>query len=103
MRLGVDPGSRRVGLERGLDGGRNELRGLRVDDDVPAEQHAADHLRGARRRVVRADGGGGGTGGSRLGHNPDCKRTVLARLPDTPGMETKTCSVLRRYGGIVLP
>jgi hypothetical protein len=90
LRLSVDPGSRRVGLERGLDGGRNELRGLRVDDDVPAEQYAADHLPGARRRVVRADDGGGGTGGSRLGHNPDCKRTVLARLLDTPGMETKT-------------
>jgi hypothetical protein len=73
-----------------LDGGRNELRGLRVDDDVPAEQHAADHLPGARRRVVRADGGGEGTGGSRLGHNPDCKGTVLARLLDKPGMETKT-------------
>ena len=79
-----------TGLERGLDGGRNELRGLRVDDDVPAEQHAADHLHGARRRAVRADDGGGGTCSSRLGHNPDCKRTVLARLPDTPGMETKT-------------
>src|SRR6266850_8611964 len=28
------------GLGVGLDGGRDELRGLRVDDDVPAEQHA---------------------------------------------------------------
>src|SRR6266568_6733832 len=36
----------RTGLERGLDGGGDELRGLRVDDDVPAEQHAADDLRG---------------------------------------------------------
>ena len=79
-----------VCLERGLDGGRDELRGLRVDDDVPAEQHAADHLPGARRRAVRADDGGGGTCSSRLGHNPDCKRTVPARLLDTPGMETKT-------------
>ena len=35
---------RRTGFERGLDGGRDELRGLRVDDDVPAEQHAADDL-----------------------------------------------------------
>ena len=90
MRLSADPGSRRVSLEHGLDGGRDELRGLRVDDDVPAEQHAADHLPGARGRVVWADGGGGGTGGSRLGHNPDCKGTVMARLLDTPGMETKT-------------
>ena len=32
---------RRTGLERGLDGSGDELRGLRVDDDVPAEQHAA--------------------------------------------------------------
>jgi hypothetical protein len=31
---------RRTGLERSPDGGRDELRGLRVDDDVPAEQHA---------------------------------------------------------------
>ena len=36
----------RVGLERGLDGG-GEVRGLRVDGDVPAEQHAADDLPGA--------------------------------------------------------
>jgi hypothetical protein len=35
-------------LERGLDGGRDELRGLRIDDDVPAEQHAADDLPGVR-------------------------------------------------------
>jgi len=79
-----------TGLERGLDGGRDELRCLRIDDDVPAQQHAADDLPGAREHAGRVDGGGGGTGGSRLGHNPDCKRTVLARLLDTPGMETKT-------------
>jgi hypothetical protein len=48
---------RRTRLERGLDGGGDEPRGLRVDDDVPAEQHAADDLPGMRRRVVRADGG----------------------------------------------
>ena len=30
--------------ERGLDGGGGELHGLRVDDDVPAEQNAADGL-----------------------------------------------------------
>src|SRR5258708_37336323 len=58
-RAGPGPG---VGLERGLDGGRDELRGLRVDDDVPAEQHAPDHLPGVRRRAARADGGVGGTG-----------------------------------------
>jgi hypothetical protein len=92
-----------TGLERGLDGGRDELRCLRIDDDVPAQQHAADDLPGVRERAGRVDGAGGGTGGSWLGHNPDCKRTVLARLLDTPGMETKlapsyACSVLWRYG-----
>ena len=35
---------RRTGLERRLDSVRDELRGLRVDDDVPAAQHPADHL-----------------------------------------------------------
>ena len=35
---------RRTGLECRLDGGGDELRGLRVDDDVPAEQHAADDV-----------------------------------------------------------
>jgi hypothetical protein len=45
-------------LERGLDGGRDELRGLRVDDDVPAEQHVADDLPGVPGHVVRADGSG---------------------------------------------
>jgi hypothetical protein len=49
-------------LERGLDGGRDELRGLRVDDDVLAEQNAADHLPGVPGRVVRAGRGGSGTG-----------------------------------------
>jgi hypothetical protein len=43
-------------VERGLDGGSNELRGLRVDDDVPAEQHAADDLPGVAGRVLRAGG-----------------------------------------------
>ena len=98
QRLAADAGNPRsparppgglTGLERGLDGGRDELRCLRIDDDVPAQQHAADDLPGVRERAGRVDGGGGGTGGSRLGHNPDCKRTVLARLLDTPGMETK--------------
>jgi hypothetical protein len=53
-------GRRGADLERGLDGGRDELRGLRIDDDVPAEQHAADDLPGVRRRVARAGGGGEG-------------------------------------------
>jgi len=79
-----------TGLEGGLDGGRDELRCLRIDDDVPAQQHAADDLPGVRECAGRVDGAGGGTGGSRLGHNPDCKGTVLARLLDTPGMATKT-------------
>jgi hypothetical protein len=99
QRLAADAGNPRsparppgglTGLERGLDGGRDELRCLRIDDDVPAQQHAADDLPGVRERAGRVDGGGAGTGGSRLGHNLDCKRTVLARLLDTPGMETKT-------------
>ena len=51
-------GRRRVagragGLERGLDGVGDKLRGLRVDDDVPAEQHAADDLPGVPGRVLR--------------------------------------------------
>jgi hypothetical protein len=53
------------GLSAALDGGRDELRGLRVDDDVPAEQNAAGDLPGMWRRVVRADGG--------LGHTRDCR------------------------------
>jgi len=53
---------RRARLERSLDGGSDELRGFRVDDDVPAEQNAADDLPGMRRRVVRADGGLGHPG-----------------------------------------
>jgi hypothetical protein len=65
---------RRTGLERGLDGGGDELRGLRVDDDVPAEQHAADDLPGVRGRGVRADSGMGGTGGIGLGHTVDSRR-----------------------------
>jgi hypothetical protein len=46
----------RVGLERGLDGGGDEVRGLRVDDDVPAEQHAADDLPGVPGCVLRVGG-----------------------------------------------
>jgi hypothetical protein len=56
------PGGR-TGLERRLDGSGDEMRGLRVDDDVPAEQDAADDLPGVPGRVLRADGGRPGTGG----------------------------------------
>jgi len=71
----------RTRLERGLDCGRDEPRGLRVNDDVPAEQHTADDLPGVRGRVVRgrvvrADGSGGGTGGIGLGHIRDCRRNL---------------------------
>jgi hypothetical protein len=45
------PGGR-TGLERRLDGSDDELRGLRVDDDFPAEQHAADDLSGVPGRVL---------------------------------------------------
>ncbi len=58
-------------LEHGLDGSGDELRGLRVDDDVPAEQNAADYLPGVPGRVVRADDGGRGTGSIGFGHIPD--------------------------------
>ena len=47
---------RRTGLKRRLDHGDDELRGLRIDDDVPAEQHAADDLPGVPGRVLRAGG-----------------------------------------------
>jgi hypothetical protein len=67
-------------LERGLDSGGDELRGLRIDDDVPAEQNAADDLPDVRGRVVRADGGGAGTGGIGLGHTRDCT-TVVSPTP----------------------
>ena len=43
----------RAGLERGLDGGGDELRGLRIDGDVPAEQHPADDLPGVPGRILR--------------------------------------------------
>jgi len=63
----------RTGLERGLDGGDDELRGLRVDDDVPAEQNTADDLPGMRGRIVRADGGG-------LGHTRTVEETSVRRV-----------------------
>jgi hypothetical protein len=43
-------------LECCLDGGGDELRGFRVDDDVPAEQHAADDVPGVRGRSLRVGG-----------------------------------------------
>jgi hypothetical protein len=43
-------------LERGLDGVGDKLRGLRVDSDVAAEQHAADDLPGVPGRILRAGG-----------------------------------------------
>jgi len=49
------PPGGRTGLERRLDGG-HELRRFRVDDDVPAEQHAAGGLPGVPGRVLRAGG-----------------------------------------------
>jgi hypothetical protein len=49
------PGGR-PGLERRLDGIGDELRGLRVDGNVPAEQHAADDLPGVPGSVLRAGG-----------------------------------------------
>ena len=83
---------RRADLERGLDGVGDELCGLRVNDDVAAEQHAADDLPGMRERVVRADGGG-------LGHTRTVKESVLVRLPDTPDLR----HLLRRSPGGVAP
>ncbi len=79
---------RRTRLERGLDGVGDESRGLFVDDDVPAEQNAADDLPGIRGRVMRADGGG-------LGHTRTVEETVLVRLPDTPDLQR----LLRRSPG----
>ena len=86
----------RVGLERGLDGGGDDLRGLRVDDDVPAEQHAADNLPGARGRVVRVDGGGGGTGGIGLGHIRDCRRNGPGPVAGHAGFATPFTTITWR-------
>jgi len=76
---------RRTRLERGLDGDSDELRGLRVDDDIPAEQNAANDLPGMWERVVRAEGGGGGTGGIGLGHTRDCRRYGLGPVAGHAG------------------
>jgi hypothetical protein len=43
-------------LERCLDGVGDKLRGLRVDGDVPAEQHAADDVADVAGRILRAVG-----------------------------------------------
>jgi hypothetical protein len=43
-------------LARRLDGGSDELRGLRVDDNAPAEQHVADDLPGVSGGVLRVGG-----------------------------------------------
>jgi hypothetical protein len=40
-------------LEHRLDGVGDELCRLRVDSDIPAEQHAADDLPGVPGRVLR--------------------------------------------------
>ena len=44
-RTPTEPPGGAAAPEQGLDSG-DELRGLRVDDDVTAEQHPADHLPG---------------------------------------------------------
>jgi hypothetical protein len=45
---------RRADLERGLDSGGGELRGLGVDGDVAAQQHPADDLARVPGRVLEA-------------------------------------------------
>jgi hypothetical protein len=86
----------RTGSERGLDGGRDEPRGLGVDDDVPAQQNTADDLPGVRRRVARADGGRGGTGGIRLGHTRDCRRNSPGPAAGHAGIATPFATIARR-------
>jgi hypothetical protein len=49
------PGGR-TGLERRLNGDGDELRGLGVDGDVPAEQYPADDAAGVPGRVLRSVG-----------------------------------------------
>jgi hypothetical protein len=49
------PGAR-GGLECSLDGVGDKLRGLRVDGDVAAEQHAADDLACVPGRILRVGG-----------------------------------------------
>ena len=66
------PGGR-AGLERRLDGGGDQLRGLGVDGDVAAEQHAADDLASVRGQVC-----------ARPKH-PPAVPPDRAGLPDTAG------------------
>jgi len=76
---------RRTDLERGLDGGGDELRGLRVDGDVPAEQYAADDLpdvRGYRRR---------------LGHTRDCRRNTARRIDGHAGFTAPFTTAAGRH------
>jgi hypothetical protein len=70
----------RTGPKHGLDGGRHKLRGLGVDEDVPAEQNVADDPPGMRRRVTRASGIG-------LGDTRDCRRNGPGKLLDTPDLQ----------------
>ena len=86
-------------LERGLDGGRDEPRGLGIDDDVPAVQNAADDLPGVRRRVARADGGGEGPVASGPVAPGTVEERVLAQLLDTPDLQR----LLRRSPGGARP
>ena len=79
---------RRTGLERRLDGGGDALRRLRVDDDVPAEQHAADDLPGPRGRVVRAGGG--------FGHTRDCRRNGPGPVAGHAGFATSFTAITGR-------
>ena len=58
-RPGVRPGRRRGGRggpEPLLEGIGDELRGVRINGDVPAQQHSADDLAGRRERVLRRHG-----------------------------------------------
>ena len=49
------PGGR-TGAERGLNGVGDKLRGLGIDGDVAAEQHAADDVADVAGRLLRAVG-----------------------------------------------
>jgi hypothetical protein len=69
---GGAPGGR-VGLEHGLDGSGDELRGLRVDDDVPAQQHPVDHAGGSN------------------GYRTRAWKTELATLAVETGLEITVC------------
>jgi hypothetical protein len=87
---------RRTGLECGLDGGRDEPRGLGVNNDVPAEQNTADDLPSVGRSVALADGGGGGTGGIGLGHTRDSRRSGAGPVAGHAGFATPFTTIPRR-------